>query len=178
MAGCENPSVKPKCSRCSPSRAAGWAWASSSPLSARAQRALPAPGLGLERVGALRVDDEEDLEVAQLVLPGAGVVAEALGARRHAVAQLVREAVEDPRRQLEGRERAVGERDVERRVGAPGPLLLGRHRVRERGQEGARGPRLADAGEEVTGEAEALAVAADDPALEVGDVDHQARQAA
>ena len=42
MAGCENPSVKPKCSRCWPSRAAGCAWVSSSPLSgarsARSQR--------------------------------------------------------------------------------------------------------------------------------------------
>ena len=178
MAGCENPSVKPKCSRCRPSRAAGCAWASSSPLSCAPSARSQRPGLDIERIGALRVHDEEDLEVAQLVVPRAGVVAQALGARRHAVAQIGREAVEDPRRQLESREGAVGQRDVERRVGAPGPLLLGGHRVRERGQEGARGARLTDAREEVAGEAEALPVAADDPALQVGDVDHQARQAA
>ena len=148
------------------------------PAALGAQLALPVCRLGLERVRALRMDDDEDLEVAQVVLPRGGVVAEAVGARRHALAQLPREAVEDPCRQLERGERAIGERDVQRRLGVARPLLLGRHRVGESRQEGARGARLAHAGEEVAGEAEALAVAPDDPALEVGDVDHQALQAA
>ena len=69
MAGCEKPSVKPKCSRCSPSSAGRLRVGELEPAVLRAQRALPAPRLGLERVGALGVHDDEDLEVAQLVAP-------------------------------------------------------------------------------------------------------------
>ena len=85
------------------------------PAALGAQLALPAPRLVLERRGALGVHDDQDLEVAQLVLPRPGVVAQALGARRHAVADLLREAVEDPGRELQRRERAERQRDVERR---------------------------------------------------------------
>ena len=139
MAGCEKPSVKPKCSRCLPSSPAGCDVGQLEPaVRARAARAPSVPASASSASALCGVDDDEDLEVAQVVLPRGGVVAEALGARRHALAQLPREAVEDPCRQLERGERAIGERDVERRLGVARPLLLGRHRVGERGQEGAR----------------------------------------
>ena len=95
MAGWEKPSVNPKCSRCSPSSAGLLHVRELEPAALGAQLVLPAPRLVLERLGGLGVHDDEDLELAQLVVPAAGSVAQALGAGRHALADLLREAVED-----------------------------------------------------------------------------------
>src|SRR5690242_15422439 len=145
---------------------------------AAVEGALPALPLLGEVALALRVDDEQHLELAQVVVPPGGLVAEPIGARRHAGAELVGKAIEDRRGEAELLQAAERERDVQRRARVRGPLLLGGHRIGHGGQKHARGDRVDDAREEVPGEAEALAVAAHDAALQIGDVDHRASHAA
>ena len=144
-----------------------------------------------ERVAVVALERDEDVDVAlaQALVPRGGRavarVADPVGARRHAGAEVVGEAREQPAGEAQRLEALVGERDVAGEARLLGPLGLARDRVglgreppaRRLGRCGV----VAHAREEVAGAGEVVApqdVALDVVGLERAHAPLQARHAA
>ena len=128
-----------------------------------------------QRLAVLGADHHQHVRLArpEAVLPvlrrAVADVAEQLGARSHAGAELRREGGERGLRQPERAQALVAERDVDAGVGLDVPALGGDHLRDDVGEQRPRARRVLDPQEDVAGGGQP--VAAHHEALEVGEVE-------